>query len=115
MSFNLGNALNVAGQPDEAARAFERAVAINPEFAAAHQNLGVFHASRGDLPRALVHLKRAAELAPDSAEVLGDLGALFGQAGQIEEGIRVLQRALELRPDYAPARENLQRLERRRR
>ena len=32
LPFNLGNALNVAGQPAEAARAFERALSINPDF-----------------------------------------------------------------------------------
>jgi tetratricopeptide (TPR) repeat protein len=69
MAFNLGIALNAAGQPVEGARAFQRAIAINPEFAPAHQNLGVFFESRGQFAEAITHPRLALKLSSDYADL----------------------------------------------
>ncbi|MEO7891878.1 MAG: tetratricopeptide repeat protein [Vicinamibacterales bacterium] len=112
MPFNLGNALIVAGQNAEAARLFQRAVAINPDFAPAHQNLGVHYASVGRLPEAIAHLKRAVEISPEVVEIVGDYAAVLAAAGHIDEARRQFRLALDLQPDYGPALENLAKLDR---
>lgn len=112
--YNLGKALVAAGRRADAAKEFERALAINPDLSEAHDELGVLLFARGRLAEALIHLRRAVELAPDSMIALSDLGGALAEAGKTDEAIQHIRRALELDPDYGPAKENLDRLLRKR-
>ena len=87
---------------------------INPDFAEAHDNLGVFLLSQNRVAEALVHLRRAVELAPGLPDPHNDLGAALAQAGKLDEAIAHVRRALEISPDHAPARQNLEILLKRR-
>ena len=80
---------------------------INPDFAEAHDNLGVFLLSQNRVADALTHLRRAVELAPGLPDPHNDLGAALAQAGKLDEAIAHVRRALEISPDHAPARQNL--------
>jgi tetratricopeptide (TPR) repeat protein len=114
LAYNLGKALAAAGRPADAAREFERALSINPDLWEAHDELGVLFFARGRLAEAVTHLRRAVALAPDSVIALSDLGGALAQAGKKDEAFLHIQRALELDPDHQPAKENLQRLLRKR-
>ena len=65
LQFNLGQMLNTAQQPVEAQRALERALALNPSLAEAHQELGAMLFAENRLAEALPHFLKAVELAPD--------------------------------------------------
>lgn len=68
-----GDALVRQGHFDEARAAYEAALALDPDFAMAHRNLGQTLLALEDLPGALRHLERAAELSPDDGVVFGSL------------------------------------------
>ena len=95
----------------EAAAAYERALAINPEFPDAHVNLGTLLFSRGRVKEALPHFERAVELQPNSAVIHSNLGSALAASGRYADALREFQRALALNPEYGPALENVQRLQ----
>jgi len=69
---------------DEAAKAFEKAVELNPDNADYHYNLGTTYCNLGKYEEALKHLKKAVKLAPESQA--GKLAK--EQIGEIEKYLR---------------------------
>ncbi len=63
-----GYAGALAGQHQEAARAFEQAILLKPEDAKAHGNRGISHLLMGNYPQAVQDLDRAVALNPKNAE-----------------------------------------------
>ena len=51
-----------------AAARFEAALKIRPDWAEAHNNLGIALASQGRIAEALTHFERAVQLKPDFAD-----------------------------------------------
>jgi cytochrome c-type biogenesis protein CcmH/NrfG len=65
----LGAALKQAGRPDDAGRAFEKAIELNPRLAEAHRELAEYQKGKGQVDAAALSKKRAefyAELPPFS-------------------------------------------------
>ncbi len=90
----LGRALNGAGQPEDAEKAFARALELDPENSVAARSIGDIAARRGDWVRAVKALKLARVLAPG-----GD---------SLDERIAAVEAELSARgmlegPDRAPA------------
>jgi len=86
---------NVSAQSD-ARRAFERAVAITPDFALAHSSLGLLSLDEGDIEHAVAHFREAVRLEPRDVGKLALLGVACCDAGMEEEGRNSLMRALEI-------------------
>ena len=83
------------------------ALELKPDYAEAHNNLGVAFEDQGKLDEAVACYRRALELKPDYAEAHNNLGdALQGQ-GKLDEAVACYRRALELKPDYPEAHNNL--------
>ncbi|HTP95423.1 MAG TPA: tetratricopeptide repeat-containing glycosyltransferase family protein, partial [Burkholderiales bacterium] len=100
----LGNLLDEAGQLDAAIRHLERAVALSPDLAEAHNNLGVCLDRSGLGPRAREHFQRAIALNPTFAEaIFNDAKTLAGQ-GRLEDAKRKYEAGLRLQPGNAKAR-----------
>lgn len=59
-----GDRLRAQGQMDEAARHYQQAVALAPDLAQAHSNLGVTQAALERFDAAVPHFERALALAP---------------------------------------------------
>ena len=57
----------------EAIREFELALAINPDYADAHNNLGIALGATGNVAGAIVHFRRALEIRPDYADAQNNL------------------------------------------
>lgn len=110
IAFNLGNAL-APSSGSAAAAQYARALAINPDYADAHVNLGnlLFRASR--LADALPHFARAASLRPNSAVILTDYGTALAASGRYADALVQIHAALALNPEYGPALDDLHRLE----
>ena len=88
---------------ESAAQEFERAIALDPGFADAHNDLGVVYARLGRYPEATAEFRRAIELLPQESSPRSNLAwALFltGVRTEAEESAR---RAIQLSPDNAPA------------
>jgi tetratricopeptide (TPR) repeat protein len=75
--FEAGEAALHAGKLDEAERAFQQVLAINPSVAGAYANLGVIHMRRKQWPQALEMLHKAEKLAPDMAGIRLNIGLVY--------------------------------------
>ncbi len=62
--FRQGGRLFAEHHPDAAIAAFQRAVELRPDYAAAWKALGVVYASRGDFERAVTQFRNACERQP---------------------------------------------------
>jgi tetratricopeptide (TPR) repeat protein len=91
----------------EARRAFERAVAADPDNARARFHLGTLAFQLGDAARAIAELERAIALDDRDPLPRNNLGLAYQRVGELEEAERSFRAALERKPDYASALNNL--------
>jgi Flp pilus assembly protein TadD len=73
----------------------------------AHHLVGRFYSDRGDLDRAIEHLRLSIEIEPTDATTYADLGAALARQGKLEEAIGNLQHAIALSPTLSLAHFNL--------
>jgi tetratricopeptide (TPR) repeat protein len=102
--------------PDRALQMFERAIALDPDYAEAWAGLGGAYALKGAslsmpemLDKAIDAEKRALAIDPSMAEASTWLGAALLGKGQAEEAIAILQAAVQLEPNHARAYQGLAR------
>ncbi len=86
---------------------WEDTVANTPGNERAQNNLGLALQSRGQLDKAIAHLKRAVEIKPDYAPFHNNLGGALNDCGRFGEAIAHYEKALQLMPDLAEAHNNL--------
>ena len=96
-----------AGDLDRAIELYRQAVAIKPDFAEVHNNLGNALRLAGRLEEALESLRRTAKLKPDVATLYTNLGLVLADLNRFEEAATNHRRALKLQPDLALAHNNL--------
>jgi protein O-GlcNAc transferase len=93
----LGVLAHQLGRKD-AADLIARAVALKPEFAEAHNDLGVVLGAQGRFGEAVACFEQAVALKPDYAEALNNLGNVFRELGRLGEAVAQYERALALQP-----------------
>jgi TolB-like protein/Tfp pilus assembly protein PilF len=85
-------------------REFQRAIALNPSSARAHQAYGfVLLGLTGRFEEAIVELKRALELDPLSLLINGNLGIVFYLARQYDQAIEQERKTLDLDANFIVA------------
>jgi tetratricopeptide (TPR) repeat protein len=104
---DLGEALRLLGDAESAARCFEALIALKPDHAGAHVNLGIVRQQRGHLAEALALYERAVALRPGMPEAWTNLGALLLQLQLLDEAEKALATAVRLAPKDAAAQLNL--------
>jgi tetratricopeptide (TPR) repeat protein len=105
---NLGKDFLNRGQPELAAAAFHEAIALKPDYAEAHNNLGdALRAQKKELVEPEVAYREAARLKPDYAEAHNNLGSALYRNKKLAEAETSLREAARLKPDYAEAHTNL--------
>jgi len=90
--------------PELAVTALEKAVAIAPQLAPAHEGLGLAFGYLGRSSDAQRHFEQACRLDPGSASARLNLAVLFARGGRLEEARARAREALAIRPDYEQAR-----------
>jgi len=111
---NLAQTLTHAGRFAEAIAECQEALKIKPDFAAAHNNLGVAllrDKQSGDgalghdgaVDEAIEQYREALQINPDFTQAHKNLGIVFMRKGQMEEAIAQFQKTLELEPNDAQA------------
>lgn len=83
----------------KAIRNFRAAVEIDPNFALAHNNLGLTAIETGNIARAIKLLKYAIQLAPDLDIAYGNLGLAYLEQGNFEAAYQNFATAIALDPD----------------
>jgi tetratricopeptide (TPR) repeat protein len=84
-----------------------QAIAVSPNVAAYHSNLGTILQAQGKLDEAAACFERALALKPDWAEVHSNLGNVRHNQGNLAEAAACQERALALKPNFAEAFSNL--------
>jgi Tfp pilus assembly protein PilF len=106
--FNISGACYKAiGQVDAAVKCYEKALAIKPDFAEAHNNLGVTIQDLGQLNTAVRSFEKALALKPDYAEAHNNLGIVLMKLHQPDAAVKSYKNAIAIKPDYAKAYNNL--------
>jgi tetratricopeptide (TPR) repeat protein len=91
----------------EAARLYQQAIVMEPEWAEAHINLGVARYHMGKLREAAEALVAALRLAPEHPIARFNLGCVLDESGSTAEAIRHFELALRAMPQHADAHFNL--------
>lgn len=95
----LGDLQQRRGKNDEAAAAFDQAIALRPDYWRNHYRKGTFLSVVGRYDDAIIALNAAIALAPDVGASYQSLGAALQLKGDLD-GARVqYQKALDLRPN----------------
>ncbi|MBL9105920.1 MAG: tetratricopeptide repeat protein [Myxococcales bacterium] len=93
----------------DARQAYDRALDLDPEFAAAYTNLGALLAAVGDLDGARDHFDQALRCDPDQAEAQSNLAALALRLGDHDTAIAGYRQLLRSVPDNLEAHYGLAR------
>lgn len=101
--FLLGASELEMGNLVGAAALLERAIAINPDVAIYHAQLGRARALLRQFDDAVAAFRRAVALNPHSAENHFQFGLALSKSGEIESAIVALDRAVALNPHHAAA------------
>jgi tetratricopeptide (TPR) repeat protein len=102
----LGEACVRFNQPATARGAFERAVALKPDFGIAHLNLGTVLLAAEEADAAAKHLNRAIALlgtSDEAADALYARARIHTQRNETEPAAKLLERAVKVRRNFAEA------------
>lgn len=95
------------GRIGHAVTRYKRALALRPDYADAHNNLGVAFVAQGRMIDAIAHYKRAIALNPDHRNAHNNLGTALVSLLRFAEAIPHYERAIALNPGQADAHYNL--------
>jgi tetratricopeptide (TPR) repeat protein len=84
-----------------------QAIALQPDDAEAHYNLGNTLKKLGKLDEAEASLRQAIALKPDFAEAHSNLGITLKELGRLDEAEASYTQAISLKPDFAKVHSNL--------
>jgi tetratricopeptide (TPR) repeat protein len=102
----LGQALDRLGEPLEAMKALDQAIALDPKLAAAHGNRANILVDAGLPAEALKSFDRAIELDPQSIPDLLNRGALLVPFGRYQEALRDYDKVIALEPNTPEVHSN---------
>ena len=95
------------GKPEIAIEHIERAIRLQGNEAAFHNNLGEAYRVLHRIPEAVACYRRALALNPNLAEANNNLGNALKEQAKLDEAIACYRRAVELKPNFAEAHNNL--------
>lgn len=82
---NLANVLIECGYHDDAVKALDNVVRMRPDWALAHNNLGILHARHQAWPQAEAALKAGLALVPGASYLHQNLASIYLQTGRLAE------------------------------
>ena len=87
----MGNVLKDQGKLDEAIEAYKMALAIEPDYAEAYNNMGSIFQEQGKLEKAITSYNKALSLKPDYAEAYYNMGNAYNLKGEIQKGLELFE------------------------
>jgi predicted O-linked N-acetylglucosamine transferase (SPINDLY family) len=106
-AFKLAYCQVVLGELDAAETALRAEIAAHPDYAEAHNLLGVVLTRQALHEQACAAFRIAAQLAPGSAEANNNLANALAEAGRHEEALPYAEKVTQLSPQLAEAHHNL--------
>ena len=101
----LGEAIgNRGGDPSAY---YQEAIRLKPNYAEAHNNLGIILYGRQDFVQAITHFSETVRIRPNYLDAHSNLGSALAAVGRIDEAIEQFRETLRLNPDHASAHNNL--------
>ncbi len=98
-AYESAQALIADGRHKEGIEALERLIERYPDYALAHNDLGVMYFNKGEKQKALEHYERAIALEPDSITFQKNLADFYClEAGRLEDGLKIYLKLLEDNP-----------------
>ena len=79
--YNVGAIAKNSDKNDEAVKAFQKAIELNPKYAIAHRELGYALVKQGDFKGAVVHFNKYLELEPKASDA-GEIKVMAKQLSQ---------------------------------
>ena len=104
---NLGDAYITIFQWPKAARAFQKAIEIEPNMALLHNNLGLALFETGQTRSALTHLNRALALDPKMPDAYNNMGLVLLGSGDSKNAVEYFTKAVAIKPAWSTAYSNL--------
>lgn len=104
---NLAEMCRQRGLLTEGEQAARRALALEPTFVGAWNNLGIILQEAGKLDESLACLNRVVHLRPDDPLARNNLGNTLKRLGKLTEARAQYDAALALQPTYAEALSNM--------
>jgi arylsulfatase A-like enzyme/Flp pilus assembly protein TadD len=99
--------LDAGGDPAAAQSAYEKTIAIQPNFSAGQRELGMRLFQQKDYAAAAPHLEKTIGLGLEDARLHNFLGICYNRTNRTFKAVREFQRAIELDPKLAEAHLNL--------
>jgi tetratricopeptide (TPR) repeat protein len=103
----MGIVLQEQGNLEEAIKAYNKALFINPDYAGAYYNMGIVLQDQGKMEEAIEAYSKALSIKPDYAYAYNNMGIALKEQGKMEEAIKAYNKALFIKPDYAEAYNNM--------
>jgi tetratricopeptide (TPR) repeat protein len=104
---NLGTALHEAGRFDEAVARYEKAIAVQPDYAPAYNNLGVTLRAQGKVDAAIAIYERGLRLDDEYPDLHFNLANALLAQNRADEAAAHLKTSLAGEPDSAATHNNL--------
>ena len=105
--FDVASELGQKNEYNAAIAKWNEALALSPDDAKAHSNLGVLLETVGRTGDAMAQYRKAMESEPDYPDGYTNLGIALARAGKLDDAIPYLQKAAQLSPWDAKAHSNL--------
>lgn len=108
--FRDGTRFTLEGRLEEAARAFEQAVALDSSNGNAFYGLGNVYAELGRWADAVIAYNKAVSLNKDDVEAYNNLGIALAERGQYEQAAAAFEKAVKIYPKWAEPHYRLSRV-----
>lgn len=103
----LAGAQNSLGLIADSEKYFRKAIELNPNYAAAHSNLGVVLQAMGRLDEAILAHRSALAVNPRFHTAHFNLGNVYKDMGRLEDAVRSYDEAISISPLFAQAYNNM--------
>ena len=103
----LGAAATKIGKLEQAILAFQKAIAIKPDYAEAFNNMGNAIRDQGSLEKAIQAYNKAIKLKPNYTEAYCNMGIALKDQDKPNEAIAAFKKAIAINPNYSEAFYNM--------
>ena len=96
---NRGSGYIKKGQLDRAIADYDKAIALDPNYAAAYNNRGLIYQKKGEVDRAIADYDKAIKLDPNIAAAYRNRGlVVYNGKGEVDQAIADFRKVLEINP-----------------